>query len=277
VSWNSDAYISLLAQGVRKEYGSRSARFTAVETVDFEITSASAIGVVGESGSGKSTLSKMLVGLERPTSGRITLNGANIAQLLHFRGGRQDMRTSVQYVAQDTASSFDPRRTLRDAVATPLRTLRGITGSEAEDRIEAVLRVLMLDPRQLDRLPHEVSGGQRQRFSLARALVVGPRILICDEVVSALDVSVQGSVLNTLKDYCENRDVGLAFVSHGLPATAFVTKELVVMRHGHIVERGETSQVINAPSHPYTVTLLEAYRRRRTAATSAAAPTGHAR
>jgi peptide/nickel transport system ATP-binding protein len=275
VSWAGD-FISLSAQGVRKEYGSRSARFTAVETVDFEITSTSAIGVVGESGSGKSTLSKMFVGLERPTAGRITFNGANIAQMLQFRSGRLDLRSSVQYVAQDTSSSFDPRRTLRDAVATPLRTLRGVTGSAAEDRIEVVLRVLMLDPRQLDRFPHEVSGGQRQRFSLARALVVEPRILICDEVVSALDVSVQGSVLNTLKDYCENRDVGLVFVSHGLPATAFVARELVVMRQGRIVERGETDQVINAPQHPYTVALLAAYRSRRTTATATAGPRGDA-
>ena len=261
-----NGYVALRADGVSRVYGSRWAPFVAVKQLDFEVNSDSAIGIVGESGSGKSTLSRILVGLESASSGEVTYNGANIAKFTQFRTGLLDFRCAVQFVAQDTSSSFDPRRTLLDAVATPLRVLRGRTGSEAMDQIAEVLRLLRLDPAHLKRYPNEVSGGQRQRFALARSLVVQPRILLCDEVVSALDVSVQGAVLNMLKDYCEGNQVGLAFVSHGLPATAFVARELVVMRHGEIVERGETEQVLRDPQHPYTAELLDAYRGGRRAA-----------
>ncbi|MCI2422620.1 ATP-binding cassette domain-containing protein [Saccharopolyspora sp. K220] len=266
----TSGYVALRGDGISRVYGSRRARFTAVKPLDFEVNSDSAIGIVGESGSGKSTLSRMLVGLESVSSGAVTCNGANIAGFTRSLTGRIDFRRAVQFVAQDTSSSFDPRRTLADAVSTPLRVLRDSTGSEAEDRIAEVLRLLRLDPKHLKRYPGEVSGGQRQRFALARSLVVRPKILLCDEVVSALDVSVQGAVLNMLKDYCESNQVGLAFVSHGLPATAFVSRELVVMQHGEIVERGETEQVLNDPQHAYTARLLDAHRRNRRIAVSGA-------
>ncbi|OLT10417.1 peptide ABC transporter ATP-binding protein [Pseudonocardia sp. CNS-139] len=243
--------------------GRGSSAFTAVKPLDFEIDSTSAIGIVGESGSGKSTLARMLVGLEPVSSGVVTYNAAPLPQFLRSRTGRRDFRAAVQFVAQDTSSSFDPRRTLGDAVETPLAILHGITGDAAAERVAEVLALLQLDPGHLRRYPSEVSGGQRQRFALARALVVRPRILLCDEVVSALDVSVQGTVLNIIKEYCETNAVGLAFVSHGLPATAFVARELVVMRAGEVVERGPTRQVLDDPQHPYTASLLAAYRRDR--------------
>jgi peptide/nickel transport system ATP-binding protein len=252
-------YVALVAEGVSRVYGSRRSPVVAVAPVDFVVDSDSALGIVGESGSGKSTLSRMLVGLESVSTGAVTYNGANIASFTRTRTGRIDFRRAVQFVAQDTSSSFDPRHTLGQAVATPLRVLRGITGSEAEDQIAYVLRLLQLDPAHLKRYPNEVSGGQRQRFAIARALVVRPRILLCDEVVSALDVSIQGAVLNTLKQFCYRNRVGLGFISHGLPAAAFIARELVVMRQGEIVERGETMQVLNDPRHPYTAKLLDAY------------------
>lgn len=263
-------YVALRGDGIGRTYGGRRHPFAAVRPLDFEIDSTSALGIVGESGSGKSTLARMLVGLEPVSSGVVTYNAAPLPQFLRSRSGRLDFRAAVQFVAQDTSSSFDPRRTLHDAVATPLRVLRGVTGTAAEEQILDVLALLQLDPTHLRRYPSEVSGGQRQRFAIARALVVRPRILICDEVVSALDVSVQGTVLNIIKEYCATNEVGLAFVSHGLPATAFIARELVVMRAGEVVERGPTRQVLDDPQHPYTAALLAAYRRTRPAVASGA-------
>lgn len=253
--------VTLRGEGISKVFGKRGNAHTAVRPMDITVHARSAIGVVGESGSGKSTLSRMLVGLEAPTTGVITLDGQDIQRMERAAEDSRALRRTVQYIAQDTFSSFDPRRRLRDAVAQPLKVLRGETGSEAEDRIADVMRILRLDPAFLDKYPHQISGGQRQRFSIARALVVRPRVLLCDEVVSALDVSVQGAVLNTIRAYCRDNLVGLVFVSHGLPATAFISEDLLVMRHGEVVEHRPTADVLAAPAHPYTASLLDAYTR----------------
>jgi peptide/nickel transport system ATP-binding protein len=253
--------LSLRTEGASRVFGRRSAAVVAVKPLDIEFTTRSAVGIVGESGSGKSSLSRMLVGLDKPSAGRVLLGDADVAVLTSKIPSAREFRRTVQYVAQDTSSSFDPRRTLRDAVMTPLRLLRGVRGGEADAEVGEILALLKLDPALIDRYPHEVSGGQRQRFSLARALVVRPRFLVCDEVVSALDVSVQGAVLNTIKAYCRAHSVGLVFVSHGLPATAFISNHLVVMRYGEVVEFGPTAEVIRAPRHPYTASLLDAYQR----------------
>ncbi|GAA4675660.1 ABC transporter ATP-binding protein [Frondihabitans cladoniiphilus] len=255
------AVVTLEVSGVSKTFGRGDTAHTAVQTLDLVVDSHSAIGIVGESGSGKSTLSRMLVALEHPSAGTITLDGVDIVEMDKKAESGRELRRVVQYVAQDTFSSFDPRRSLRDALATPLRVLRGITGAEADERIAEIARLLRLKPEMIDKYPHQVSGGQRQRFALARALVVRPRILLCDEVVSALDVSVQGAVLNTIKTYCDEHSVGLVFVSHGLPATAFIADELIVMQNGHVVEHRPTQDVLAHPEHPYTATLLDAYRR----------------
>jgi peptide/nickel transport system ATP-binding protein len=246
---------------ISKVYGRRNTAHVAVRPFDITVGSRSAIGVVGESGSGKSTLSRMLVGLESPTTGTVSLDGEDIAEMAKRPDTFRRLRRSIQYIAQDTFSSFDPRRKMRDSVALPLRVLRGEVGSEAEDRIADMMRLLRLDPAFLNKQPHEISGGQRQRFAIARALVVRPRLLLCDEVVSALDVSVQGAVLNTITAYCRDNAVGLVFVSHGLPATAFVADELLVMSRGEVVEHRPTQDVLTAPAHPYTVGLLAAYTR----------------
>jgi peptide/nickel transport system ATP-binding protein len=150
-------------------------------------------------------------------------------------------------------------RTLRDAVLQPVLRLTGQRGKDADRVVDETLEQLGLPPALADRRPSEVSGGQRQRFSLARALVVAPRVLVCDEVVSALDVSVQGRILNLVKDLCADRGTGLVFVSHGLPATAFIARDLVVMTGGRIVERGTSEALLSAPEHPYTRSLLAAY------------------
>ena len=253
------------SQATKVFAGRGSASHTAVDSVDLLITAESRIGIVGESGSGKSTMVRMMVGLENPTGGGVEFMGRPISRL--SRGDMRQFRREVQLVAQDTSSSFDPRRTLRDAIRRPALELLGMGTKEADAAVDATVNDLGLDPSLTERKPHQVSGGQRQRFAIARALVVNPKIIICDEAVSALDVSVQGSVLNLLKQHCEDNDAGLVFVSHGLPATAFISEELIVMYRGRVVERGTTEQVIFHSTHDYTSSLIDAYR--LTSATSA--------
>jgi ABC-type glutathione transport system ATPase component len=167
-------------------------------------------------------------------------------------------RRRVQFVAQDTTSSFDPRRTLGDTLSRAARELLGANRADALALAGTTVRRLGLDAAMLERLPGQVSGGQRQRFSLARALIVNPHVLVCDEVVSALDVSVQGTILNLLCDIRDEFGTSIVFVSHGLPATAFIADELAVMYHGRLVEHGPTTQVVAAPEHEYTQRLLAA-------------------
>ncbi|OZF05378.1 ABC transporter ATP-binding protein [Rhodococcoides fascians] len=244
---------------VRKVFAGRSGgAHVAVDDVSLLLDSTSRLGIVGESGSGKSTMVRMLMGLEIASSGSVEYRGRDLASLK--KGELREFRRNVQLVAQDTSSSFDPRRTLRDGVRRPLLELMELSTKEADAQVDQMLASLSIDPGLADRKPHQVSGGQRQRFSIARALVVGPKLIVCDEAVSALDVSVQGAVLNLLKDHCENSDAGLVFVSHGLPATAFICEELIVMYEGRIVEQGSVQQVIFASEHPYTKSLVDAYR-----------------
>lgn len=252
--------VSLVGTGIRRVYGGRLGRHVALDDVDLTVHSHSSIGIVGESGSGKSTLSRILCGLDAPDDGRVKLNGFSVPPLARSSVGNVALRRIVQYVPQDTSSSFDPRRTLRHAVQRPARTLLGLSPDEAHERADALFERLGLSSGLADRRPWQVSGGQRQRFSLARALIVEPRILVCDEVVSALDVSVQGKILNLIKTLCAQMECGLLFVSHGLPATAFVADEMVVMYRGVVVERGPSAAIVRSPGHPYTRRLIDAYR-----------------
>jgi ABC-type dipeptide/oligopeptide/nickel transport system ATPase subunit len=254
---------------VVKQYGSRHNRHTAVQETSLQFDNTTRVGVVGESGSGKSTVSRMMVGLEVPTSGDIVFESTvpghtsvrgSVRSLLEKKESRMDFRRSVQFIGQDTTSSFDPRHRLIEAVTDPSMVLRGLSLTNARALAEETLDSLGLPSSLSKRYPTDVSGGQRQRFAIARALVVKPRILICDEVVSALDVSVQGSILNFLKDYCEENHAGLVFVSHGLPATAFVSSSLMVMYQGQVIETGSTDDVVDRPRHEYTRRLLGAYR-----------------
>jgi ABC-type glutathione transport system ATPase component len=261
-------YSHLAAVNVGKVFGRRkSERHPAVEDVSLVIQSGEAVGIVGESGSGKSTLARMLVGIETPTTGEVLFNGTAVSSHLSERTDRMNFRRAVQFVSQDTSSSFNPLQTLRDSVRSPAMRLLGLSRSAADQEVDRMVAELELSTRLVDRYPDQVSGGQRQRFALARALIVNPGLLICDEVVSALDVSVQGAVLNILRRYCRNSGAGLAFVSHGLPATAFVSDRMIVMYHGRVVEDASTDDVLNDPQHDYTKTLLAAYRGRPTART----------
>jgi ABC-type dipeptide/oligopeptide/nickel transport system ATPase subunit len=249
----------LRAEGLTKSFGKG---HLAVAAIDATFSVGVRTGVVGESGSGKSTLARMLVGLETPTSGEVTWRGRAVASLLSTRLGRTEFRQEVQFVGQDTTSSFDPRHTLRHAVTTSAQRLLGLSDIETRAAVDATLTGLGLDPALADRMPGQVSGGQRQRFAIARALVVGPRMLLCDEIVSALDVSVQGAILNMIKRRSEETGTGVVFVSHGLPATAFLSDEIVVMYRGEIIERAAARQVVHHPVHEYTQGLLAAHRPR---------------
>ncbi|MCI1673680.1 MAG: dipeptide/oligopeptide/nickel ABC transporter ATP-binding protein [Bifidobacterium tibiigranuli] len=252
--------IVLNLKSVSKRYGRGANAFTAVQTLDLTIDSNTRLGVIGESGSGKTTLSKMICGLEVPTQGTVAYCGFDLRELLVSISGRREFRRKVQYVAQDTSSSFDPRQPLSKAVSAPLRFLCGITDeAEVNARLSSLAEDLGLDPEIYDRYPQQVSGGQRQRIALARSLIVEPEILLCDEVASALDVSVQGQVLNLLKRYMDRHDMGLLFVSHGLPATAFICDELLVMKRGEVVERNATSDFVRAQQHEYSRQLVTAY------------------
>jgi ABC-type oligopeptide transport system ATPase subunit len=253
----------LRAVNVTKIFGGPwNARHKAVDGVTFEIETGATIGIIGGSGSGKSTLASILLGLTAPTAGQVLFNGVDIRALLQDSTSRIAFRRSVQFIAQDTTSSFDPLRTLRDSVRTPLRRLCGLDRRAADEQIDRTLAMLSLPASLADRYPPEVSGGQRQRFAIARALVVRPQFLICDEVVSALDVSVQGEILNLLKTYCRATGGGLVFISHSVPATAFVTAKIAVMSSGKIVEIGNTHEIVAHCSHPYTAELIEACRSR---------------
>lgn len=248
-------------ENVTKDFGNtraHSKRGPAVDGVSLTIDHVTRLGVVGESGSGKSTLARIIVGLEAPTSGRVAYRGLDVHSMTP--GEMREFRKNVQMISQDTSSSFDPARTLRDSVRRPAQELLGVDKSKADALADETLAMVGIAPWVVDRKPTDVSGGQRQRIAIARSLIVKPAVILCDEVVSALDVSVQGTVLNLLKKYCDENEAGLIFVSHGLPATAFVSKDIVVMRNGVIVEQGSLEDVINHSRNLYTKTLIEAYK-----------------
>ena len=258
---NDNALAIVEVENVTKDFGNMRAhrkRRPAVDGVSLTIDHATRLGIVGESGSGKSTLSRLIVGLETPTSGRVAYRGLNVH--LMTPSVMREFRKNVQMISQDTSSSFDPTRTLRDSVRGPRRSFWEWTSPRRTHSWTRPLRWLASrrgwwTASPLTSPAASVSASpSRGRWSSSRALI------LCDEVVSALDVSVQGTVLNLLKKYCDENEAGLIFVSHGLPATAFVSKDIVVMRNGVIVEQGSVDDVIHHSKNLYTKTLIDAYK-----------------
>jgi ABC-type glutathione transport system ATPase component len=241
----------------------------AVDGVDFEVWPGQRLGIVGESGSGKSTLIRMLSALQLPSSGTIEFRGKSIVGL--DEEGLGELRSSVQLVFQDPRSSLNPRWRVGRIIAEPLRSplLRRtkrvpLSAAGRRDRLFEVMDKMGLDRDMVERYPHEFSGGQRQRIAIARALAPKPSVLIADEAVSALDVSVRAHVLNIITDRVRDDGLTLLFVSHDLSVVRHVCDSVIVMRAGRIVEAGPVEQVYEAPQERYTRELLAAVPRIRT-------------
>jgi peptide/nickel transport system ATP-binding protein len=226
----------------------------ALHDVDVHVDRHERLGVVGESGSGKSTLARLLVGLERPTAGQVRVAGHDLARA--GRNERQAVRRAVQMVFQDPMGSLDPRLDVARIVAEPLVGL-DVPGDHAR-RVAEVLEAVGLDARAARRYPHEFSGGQRQRIAIARALAPRPQILVADEPVSALDVSVRNQVLNLLLDLTNSLDLTLVFISHDLSVVRHVCERVAVFRDGRVVEEGPTDAVYRNPTSDYTRELIAA-------------------
>jgi len=226
----------------------RYGRTTAVDDVSLTVPEGGVVGLVGESGSGKSTLARAAVGLAPLTCGRITLGGAPVPT----RGRPRPL----QMVFQDPYSSLDPRMTVGESVTEAMPPGGTRAGRRAE--VERLLDLVHLDLVCADNVPARLSGGQRQRVALARALAARPRVIIADEITSALDVSVQGAVLNLIRELQRELGLTILFISHNLAVVRYVASHVAVMRHGQVVEQGPATQVLTEPSHDYTRELLAA-------------------
>ena len=238
----------------RKNLFERRRLLHAVNKVQFSLEHGQTLGIVGESGSGKSTIAKLIMGFEKPDTGKVLINGNDINQMKQRR--LRSLRSEFQIVFQDPYGSLDPRRKVGWSISEPLRALKD--SSEHKMLINEVLTSVGLEPSDADRYPHQFSGGQRQRIAIARAIVSRPKILIADEAVSALDVSVQAQVLNLFIELQENLGLGMIFISHDLAVINSVCDDVLVMKEGKMVETGSTMEVINTPKNPYTVELLKA-------------------
>ena len=228
----------------------------AVDGVSFEAKRGQTLALVGESGCGKTTTAKLALRLETPTSGSIEIEGRDV----HALKGRElrEFRASVQAVFQDPWSSLSPRMRVRDIIAEPLVVNKRVGKREARERVAELLADVGLRPEQADLFPHEFSGGQRQRVAIAAALSISPQLIVLDEPVSALDVSVQAQILNLLRDLQERRGVSYLMVSHNLATVRYLAHEVAVMYLGEIVERAETDALFERPLHPYTQALFSA-------------------
>ncbi|MDX1396863.1 MAG: ATP-binding cassette domain-containing protein [Gemmatimonadota bacterium] len=243
---------ALAAVGVTKRYGD----LTAVDEVSIEIRPEETVALVGESGSGKSTLGRLLVGLEPPDGGAVTYAGAPIRGL---KGpARRTFRRAVQIIFQDPYASLNPRLTVGSAIREVLAVHEIAAGNAAAAKVSALLDRVGLDEGAARRYPHEFSGGQRQRIGIARALAVEPRILVADEPVSALDVSVQARILGLLSELRRDMGLGILFISHDLAVVRRMADRVAVMRAGRVVEVGPSKQVYANPGDPYTRALLAA-------------------
>ena len=269
----------LSMRGVRARFPIRSAflrrvvgHVHAVDGVDLDVGPAETVGVVGESGCGKTTLGRMAVGLLRPSQGSVVLEGTDLATM-----GGDDLRRlrgRMQLVFQDPFSSFDPRATIADSVGEPLRTHLRLDAAARRRRLEELLQDVGLSPAYLQRRPHELSGGQLQRLAIARALALGPSLLVCDEALSSLDVSIRAQMVNLLLDLQHERGHSCVFISHDLSIVRHLSHRIVVLYLGRVCEVGDATVVHDRPRHPYTRALLSAVpipdpaveRRRRTVA-----------
>lgn len=243
----------LEVSGLVKRFGD----LVAVDDVTFALSPASSMAIVGESGSGKTTIAKMIVGLERPTSGTIVVCGTDRSRPTRSAGSRRARGREVQIVFQDPYTSLDPRQTVERTLDEVVRLHHRLDPDGRRERVGALAELVGFDARQTRALPRDLSGGQRQRVAIARALAAEPRVLILDEAVAALDVSIQAQVLNLLADIREETGVSYVLISHDLAVVRQITEETIVMRQGKVVERGATDRVLDLPQEQYTKLLRE--------------------
>jgi oligopeptide transport system ATP-binding protein len=241
----------LEVSGLSKRFGD----FTAVHDVSFSVPAGGSLAIVGESGSGKTTIAKMIVGLERPTAGTITACGHDRSRPARSARDRRRRGRDVQIVFQDPYTSLDPRQSAADALDEVLRLHHGWAAARRAARVAELIALVGLDSRQARVLPRSLSGGQRQRVAIARALAAEPRVLILDESVAALDVSIQAQVLNLLADIRDSTGVSYVLISHDLAVVRQLTEQAVVLWRGKVVEQGPTGSVLDNPAHGYTQRL----------------------
>jgi peptide/nickel transport system ATP-binding protein len=243
-------------EGVTVRFGSGRSLNTAVDAVDLTVRPGTTHGLVGESGSGKSTVARVAVGLTKLSAGRILLDGVDITSR---DPAARAARRRVQMVFQDPLSALDPRMSVGASIAEGLlATGRRHTSAQSAARVRELLELVHIEPSRADDRPTAFSGGQRQRITIARALAAEPQVLIADEITSALDVSVQGVVLNLLRELQQRLDLTMLFISHNLAVVRYVSDEVTVMRAGRVVEHGSTDAVLSNPNDPYTRELLRA-------------------
>jgi oligopeptide/dipeptide ABC transporter ATP-binding protein len=243
----------LTARELRVAYATAAGTVQAVRGVDLDVASGETVGLVGESGCGKSSLGKALLRLAPISGGRVVVDGNDITHLP--QRGLRPLRPLVQMVFQDPNGSLNPRHRVADLVGQPL-SVAGRPRAEIQARVQALLQQVGLPPSAAQRFPHEFSGGQRQRIGIARALALQPRLIVCDEPVSALDVSVRAQIINLLQDLQAELSVSYLFISHDLSVVRHLCKRVLVMYFGRVVESGDTDAVWRQPAHPYTRVLM---------------------
>jgi oligopeptide/dipeptide ABC transporter ATP-binding protein len=258
----SSNHIALSVNGLKKYFPVRRGFFQrvagwvkAVDGVDFQIREGKTVGLVGESGCGKSTVARLILKLLEPDEGQIVYRGRDISHLSDKE--MKPLRKEMQIVFQDPVSSLNPRMTAGQSVEEGLRIL-GVRGNARRERVEELLRMVGVSPESADRYPHEFSGGQRQRVGIARALSVEPSLIICDEPISALDVSIQAQIINLLKDLQDQLGLSYLFISHDLNVVGYISDYIAVMYLGHIMEHAPAEELFEKPRHPYTLALLSA-------------------
>ena len=243
-----------------KQYFKVSGSFTvkAVEDVSFKIYPGETYGLVGESGSGKSTIGRSIIRLYDPTAGEIRFNGLDISGKMS-KADSQTLRTQMQMIFQDPMASLNPRKKVEDIIGEGLDIHHKCKNKEERDEmVKAILAKVGLAPEHATRYPHQFSGGQRQRIGIARALIMNPKLIIADECISALDVSIQAQVVNLMKDIQQETGTAYLFIAHDLSMVKYISDRIGVLHLGHLLETGTTDEIFEKPIHPYTKSLLSA-------------------